>query len=167
MAEKEKESKSAEYTVSLRKASLKGRPDIQKAKNAIAILYKFFQKKYHKPKEQVKISNEVNEEVWKNSNNIQARIQVQAIKKDNKVLVYLKESKELKKALEKEREGEKKTAEKKKEEEKKKAAEKKSAEKEKKEETKEEKPPAEKTEKLSEPKQEEKQEQESKKVNKE
>ena len=162
MAEKEKESKSAEYTVSLRKASLKGRPDIQKAKNAIAILYKFFQKKYHKPKEQVKISNEVNEEVWKNSNNIQARIQVQAIKKDNKVLVYLKESKELKKALEKEREGEKKTAEKKKEEEKKKAA-----EKEKKEETKEEKPPAEKTEKLSEPKQEEKQEQESKKVNKE
>jgi len=150
MAEKEKESKSAEYTVSLRKASLKGRPDIQKAKNAIAILYKFFQKKYHKPKEQVKISNEVNEEVWKNSNNIQARIQVQAIKKDNKVLVYLKESKELKKALEKEREGEKKTAEKKK-----------------KEETKEEKPPAEKTEKLSEPKQEEKQEQESKKVNKE
>src|SRR3989344_3584337 len=84
MAEKEKESKSAEYTVPLRKASLKGRPDIQKAKNAIAILYKFFQKKYHKPKELEKISNEVNEEVWKNSNNIQARIQVQAIEKENK-----------------------------------------------------------------------------------
>jgi len=87
---------SKEFTISLSKAFEKGKPDSERAKNAVALVYDFFKKNYRKPKEQLKISNEVNQTIWQNSNNIPRKIQVQAIEKDGNITIYLKESKELK-----------------------------------------------------------------------
>ena len=100
MVEEKKQEKaktqSREFTVSFRKCKMKGKPDIEKAKHAIALLKKFFKKHYRKAEKEILISNEVNEEVWKKSNNIKNKIQVLAVEKEGKLKVYLKDSKELK-----------------------------------------------------------------------
>jgi len=88
-----------EHSISLKKAKAKGKTDIKKANRAIKDIRAYFQK-HHRGKELV-IAKEVNEEIWKHSNNIASRIVVQAIEKEGKVRVYLKDSEELKAEKEK------------------------------------------------------------------
>lgn len=92
-----------EFTVPLRKAKMKGKSDIQTANRAIAVLFQFFKKNFRKDKKFVILAKEVNEEIWKNSNHVQSKIKLQAVEKDGKVLVFLKESKELKEQAAKEK----------------------------------------------------------------
>jgi len=120
MAGKEKEKQkpqSKEFNISLRKSKQAGKADIKKARRAIALIFAFFKKHYRKQKDQVILSKEVNETIWKNSNRIPSKISIQAIEKEGKILVYLKNSKELaeleKKEKEKHAKAEKQSAEKK------------------------------------------------------
>lgn len=88
-----------EHSIPLKGAKAKGKPDIQKAKNSIAEVRKYL-KKHFRGKETA-IAKEVNEAIWKQGNNTRQKIQVQAVEKEGKIKVYLKESKELREEKEK------------------------------------------------------------------
>jgi ribosomal protein L31E len=93
----------AEYIISLRKAFDK--PPIKRPKAALNEIKKFIKK--HTRIENVLISNEVNEFIFKNSKNIPRKLNIVLLKQKNKIKVYLKGSKKLeedKKAAEKAKE---------------------------------------------------------------
>jgi ribosomal protein L31E len=93
----------AEYIISLKKAFNK--PPLKRPKAALNEIKKFIKK--HARTENVFISNEVNEFIFKNSKNIPRKLNAVLLKQKNKIKVYLKGSKKLeedKKAAEKAKE---------------------------------------------------------------
>ena len=86
----------AEYTIGLRNAFMF--PPKKRIRKALNVINRFVKK--HTRAEQTNISNEVNEELHKNSKNIPRRVNVVLLKENDKVTVFLQEGKQLKIYLE-------------------------------------------------------------------
>ncbi|MAG18319.1 MAG: hypothetical protein CL944_02495 [Candidatus Diapherotrites archaeon] len=100
----------AEYTIGLRNAFMF--PPKKRIRKALNVINRFVKK--HTRAKQTNISNEVNEELHKNSKNIPRRVKTILLKENDKVTVFLQEGKQLKVYLEqKEKAKKKKDAEKK------------------------------------------------------
>ncbi|MCR4335913.1 MAG: 60S ribosomal protein L31 [archaeon] len=86
----------AEYTIGLRNAFMF--PPKKRIRKALNVINRFVKK--HTRAKETNISNEVNEELHKNSKNIPRRVNVVLLKENDKVTVFLQNGKQLKAYLE-------------------------------------------------------------------
>ncbi|MFH1391290.1 MAG: hypothetical protein ABIH20_03190 [Candidatus Diapherotrites archaeon] len=86
----------AEYTIGLRNAFMF--PPKKRIRKALNVITRFVKK--HTRAKETNISNEINEELHKNSKNIPRRVNVVLLKENDKVTVFLQEGKQLKVYLE-------------------------------------------------------------------
>ncbi|MFH1225040.1 MAG: hypothetical protein V1676_04515 [Candidatus Diapherotrites archaeon] len=105
----------AEYVISL--VPVFSQPRTKRAKKAVKEVKRFVKK--HARSDNAVITEELNREIWKNSKNIQRRLEVMLVKKDGKVYVYLSKGKQLAEDRKREADDKKKKEAEKKEKEKK------------------------------------------------
>jgi large subunit ribosomal protein L31e len=78
-----------ERVISLRlRKAIEGGPNYERARRAVKYIRKYVSKHFHVEPSQVKISNEVNEQIWLHGGkNPPIKIRIVCVKKDNKVEV--------------------------------------------------------------------------------